>query len=320
MAYLHSAFRIIACGLLAAACSSSGSSSDDDPTASIGLANAEDIAGAVIRTAFASSDVGGLGGAVLPGGAEAAAARKVEASRGDDIGPDFDTRDPFGPSEDDCDEGGTVTVSGDLAVPSEFSIGDFVIGDFAFCDDGEVVLDGGLEFTILDLVGDLFGDEFLVVFDLVMRMLDADDGDDVLSMDGDGVLSIDTTMPPVASLGLAGDELEISNGVETAVLMDYTTTLVFDEDAGTYTLSASGRMEHTAFVGDVLYETEEVFGGEGEDDPDSGLFVIFGALDALIHIIPDANAIDVDVEVDLDGNGTPEGLIETTWDELLGNV
>jgi hypothetical protein len=84
---------------------------------------------------------------------------------------------------------------------------------------------------------------------------------------------------------------------------------------GRYGKSRGG---HDDFEGDVDYENTEDFTGEGDDFPTDGLFVIYGALDALIDVIPDPNGVDVDLEIDLDGNGTPEGLEETTWEELLG--
>lgn len=313
----------VTCGLLAAACSGGGSGGGDgDPTASLTGANAEDVTGAVVRSVVVSSEIGGELDGGLPGGAgggagAGATARKLEGPRGGSA-PGPVTRAPFGPDTEPCDVDGVVTLSGDFADPDVVSVGDFVNADFELCDDGNVVLDGGLDITIDALTGTLFEGDFSAVLGLVMRMFSIDDGVTMLVLDGDGDLSLDFTMPLVSVIGMSGSSLEISDGVETALLTNYSTVVEADEDAMTYVLRASGRMEHSAFAGSVDYDTEvDLIGDEGAD-PDDGLLVIHGALDAFIEVIPDPNGVDVDLFVDLDGNGTPDSLVETTWDALLG--
>ncbi|MGH0030803.1 MAG: hypothetical protein ACQGVC_13490 [Myxococcota bacterium] len=307
-------FTGLAAALLALACSGGGSSGGSD-AAAITEDDAEAIAGAVLLAGFLAGDVTDVVEAGVDD--DAGAARLGGAVPGRDV-PTFTTRAPFGPSDVDCDVDGFVTLSGDVQNPGSYQTGDEVDALFVMCDDDNgFVFDGGFDFTITSLSGDLLGDDYDVTLDALFTDFEADDGLSPIDLDGDLVWEGDLSAPPLASYAASGTALDLAFGGDTYQLFDYDADLVIDEgeDPEEYTTSADGRMRSSAFDGEVTYQTTQDFMGTGTDPPASGELVITGAFDATITVAP-VDAVDVDLFLDLDGSGSTDALVETTWSAL----
>lgn len=301
--------------LLGLACSGSGGGGGDTEPASITQGSSLAIGSAVVRATFLSGDLGDIVEASLP--PDTGAVQAATQIPGRDV-PASLTRAAFGPGEVDCDDDGSVILSGDVDDPDTYSTGDVVNGDFMLCDFGTgFVYDGGFGFTVVSLAGDLLGDSFDVTLDLVMDLFDIDDGVNVLRADGDGTLELDTTNAPIVTSALDGDEMTLSVGGDSFTLRDYTSDLEVDSGpmTPTYVFASDGRMTSSEFSGEVFYQTTIDFEGSGDDPPSVGEMVITGAFDATITVDPQ-NDTDVDLLIDLDGNGGPDVLIGTTWAAL----
>ena len=78
---------------------------------------------------------------------------------------------------------------------------------------------------------------------------------------------------------------------------------------------AGGRV---LFSGDVDVETIQDFTWDDGSYPDSGEALITGASGATLRILVN-DETSVDLELDQDGNGDPDGLImDVGWGELFG--
>jgi hypothetical protein len=310
----------LAVALLVPACGGGGGSGGSGPAA-ITQNSSLAIAGAVLQGAALGSDVGAVADAGIRD--DVGAASSGASPPGSDIGrsaPTMATRAAFGPTGADCQVDGSVLLSGDVATPGEYAVGDQVTADFMMCDEGDgFVFDGLLDLTVLALVGDLPGNDFDVGLDLVMDDLLADDGVDPIVYDGDGTLDYDVSQDPLVTLGLAGTSLTLTldMGATSFTLMDYVSNLELDAgpNPDEYRFSASGRMTSSEFDGEVAYETTQDFEGVDGSPPMTGEMVITGAFDATITVDP-VDDVDVDLLVDLDGNGNDDVLIGTTWTEL----
>ena len=74
----------------------------------------------------------------------------------------------------------------------------------------------------------------------------------------------------------------------------------------------------SAFDGEVQFSTTVAFQGNGDGNPVSGEFLITGADNATIKVIP-LDGLNVRLELDLDGDQAVDanGVIDMTWQELL---
>lgn len=309
---------ISTCVCFAAACSGGGSGGPGDPTATISATTASSIASGVVTAAFLSANTSqDLGGTGAPAGASFAGATTPLLGGG----PAVVTNAAFGPNVRNCNVDGQVTVSGDVTDPNVPMVGDQVNADFAMCDDGNgLVFDGSLGYTIQSLTGTLqFGQSYDVSLDLVMTGLAVtDSSNDTVTVDGDGTLDFDSTMAPLWTTQLAGKALDIGHGGDTFHLADYTTSYEFDgnPNPAIFTLAAGGTLTSSLFSGDVDYETLVDLEGEEGAYPYVGELLMTGNLGATIHLIADANATDVHLQIDLDGNGSVDALVDTTWAAL----
>jgi hypothetical protein len=116
---------------------------------------------------------------------------------------------------------------------------------------------------------------------------------------------------------VSGSSLSIQDGGESHSLTDF--TVAYDEDESgspvTYTFAAEADMTSSEFTGSVSFTTTTTFAGELPIVPGSGELRIFGLSNASIRVQPQ-DTTDVDLNIDLDGNGTIDALVSTTWAAL----
>lgn len=304
-------------GLLAATACSGGGGSSGDGLAAITQNSAPAIAAAAMLGCDLSAEAADLAERSLPDMQMQQAVKLEAPSRGGLEAPTLATSAPFGPDMENCTVDGDVTFSGDIAdAGGTYAAGDTVTAAYDLCDEGaEGMLDGSIAITIMSLVGDILGAAFDATLDLVVTQL-ALTLQDTFTFDGDGVLDIDTTVAGVTDTTLAGSRLKVDDGSVFVTLRDYMTSLVLDEsvDPADYTLSANGRLGSSSFPGEVTYQTTQDFMGSGDAHPDSGVMRITGASATMWLIAVDAT--NVDLEIDLNGDGSVDALIQTTWDAL----
>ncbi|MEM8769962.1 MAG: hypothetical protein AAGE43_21210, partial [Pseudomonadota bacterium] len=221
-----------------------------------------------------------------------------------------------------CTDGGTATVSIDTGSLSEqefvLALQDGVIPSgvaittaFDNCLESEAgLLDGSVTLVIeqLDLEGELGVDTFSMVFSAIFEDFTSEEG----SIDGDISLSA-VSSPGQTNVDVSGDSLAVGIDGEALTLVDYvvdtfedTTALIENFD---FTLQVSG-------LGEITVDTLEAWRTLAfAETPISGVLRIVG-LDGGSILVTALDEVNVQLEVDEDGDGTVDVTIMTTWDEL----
>ena len=319
-------------GALVAACggggdNGGGTGSTSAPTASADITsqNAVVIGGAATDAALASGDLddfvdmGIFGAPVASAAVESANASVSLARKTSNLQADA-AAVTVGPETTECPMGGFMTASAEIDNPEALSAGDSFSLTYVDCDFGEgMVADGVMTLTVTSFDGDLESEVFELGFDLVVDNLQFSGALDNTMLDGDLSMSMSVT-DTMSTVTLSADSLSLSNGTESFSLSQFSTTATADSSMfpTAYTLETSGYLMSSKFDGEVHFSTSVALEGSGEGHPVSGEFVITGADDATVTVIPMDEQM-VRVELDLDGDDAvdEDGVIDMTWDEFL---
>jgi hypothetical protein len=312
----------IGTSLVLASCSSGSSFDGESETADGGLgltsADAEIAVGVAYSVAASSAgltDVGGTLGitATAPGDA-LANSRKAQLSG---YLVNVLQAVPFGPDVFPCAVSGTITISGDLADPLTLTAGDTFNVDSDACDDGiGETVDGLMSMTVTDFAGDLFLGTYLIAMNATLDALQVTTASDVISSSGDASVTLDTTATPFVSASVGGTSMVTSSNASTDTLSNYSTSQTVN--AGLvptpYTLTSSGSVTSSLLDDSVTYSTPVTFAGSDADFPDSGELLVAGNNSSARLVTLDN--VNVRIDLDIDGNGSVDETIMTTWAEL----
>lgn len=303
-------FSIALFALVIAGCGGGGSDAPVAVPATITMQNAPAIAGEVSASALESGDLGdllGAGGFVANVGpglskvARAAVDSKVSAI----------ASQAGGAETIPCTVSGSITISATIADPNTLSPGDSISAQFSMCDDGSgVVSNGSFQFVINEFGGDLAAGDFNLDVTLIVTNFQVIENGETSSLDGDVSVSLSTSQGIAAAVTVSGSSLTVSDGTSTATLGSFSTTV--GGDGVTYTVDSQGTLNASDFEGQVTYDTPVVFQGTGEEYPFTGELLITGANDATIRLIA-LDSQNVRLELDLDGDGAVDEIIDTTW-------
>ena len=89
----------------------------------------------------------------------------------------------------------------------------------------------------------------------------------------------------------------------------------FTESTGAYLVDLQATVAGSQIGGEATFETTVPFTGTDPDDPDAGTMVVTGAEGTTATLVA-LNNVDVQILLDLDGDGTTDATINTTWDVL----
>ena len=273
------------------------------------------------EAAVASGGLTDLGGAAgLSGNAPDGSAIAERARRSEGLLVDVISQVPFGPDTFPCDGGtGTVTISGDLAVPGTFTPGDTFLIVYELCDEGfGEVVDGTVGLTVRDFSGDIFLGTYLLSMDADIDTLSVATASDTIVGSGDATITLDTTETPYIEAGVSGGVLTQDSLASLETLRNYASAQTFDGNLvpAIYTMDASGTLESNQLPGNVVYSTATTFQGNEGEYPNTGVLLVSGDNSSARLIAVDAT--NVRIEIDSNGDGTTDEIIELTWAELEG--
>jgi hypothetical protein len=273
------------------------------------------------EAAIASGGLTDLGAAAgLSGNAPDGSAIAERATRGEGLLVDVISMVPFGPDTFPCDGGtGTVTISGDLAVPGTFTPGDTFLIVYELCDEGfGEVVDGTVSLTVRDFSGDIFLGTYLLGMDTDIDALSVATASDTIVGSGDATITLDTTETPYIEARVSGGVLTQDSLASLETLRNYASAQTFDGNLvpAIYTMDASGTLESNQLPGNVVYSTETTFQGNEGEYPNTGVLLIRGDNSSARLVAVDAT--NVRIEIDNNGEGTADEIIELTWAELEG--
>jgi hypothetical protein len=317
---------LIALSLLVAGCGGGGSSTfgGTPPVATsfpIDGSNGVAVTRLSWEAAIASGGLADLGSAAgLSGSAPNGSAIANRASRDEGLLFDVVSMVPFGPDVFPCDGGtGTVTVSGDIALPGTFTPGDNFLIEYDLCDEGfGEVIDGTISLTVRDFAGDIFLGTYLLGMDALVDALSVATAADTIVGNGDATITLDTTETPFIQANVSGASLTQDSLSSSETLRNYSSSQTFDgnQSPAVYTMDASGTLDSSQLPGDVVYSTETTFTGNEGEYPNTGVLLVRGDNSSARLVAVDAT--NVRIEIDSNGDGTADEIIEITWAELEG--
>jgi len=224
----------------------------------------------------------------------------------------------IGPIKIDCAVNGSVTLSGEQTDPTAPSAGDRFGLIFDKCDDGAgEVIDGGFEFVVTSIDGNVDTGEFAMSVSMTVSGLSVTGADGTEFVDGKVDIGIDTSEPPVSSITVSGETLTIGENSVTRSLADFATHATLDNSIApaAYAIESAGSVMSSEFDGEIVYSTPVTFQGSGDEYPYAGEFLITGDAGASIRLIAMDN-VKVRLLIDEDGDGAEDFTIETTWDAI----
>jgi hypothetical protein len=316
MARIAAGSGMLLAALALGGCGGGGGSSDDGniqvsrSLATIDSQSAPVIAEAVAGAIAGSESLTTIGGFSVPGVSTSFASLSKDAPQ--------TLAAEIGPETVDCAAGGTVTLSGNVAVLTTLTVGDTLTFEFADCDDAEgVVVDGMLGFEFVAVSGDFPMGMITLTVAMTLDQLQFFEDGAGGSMNGELSFTVDTTNAPESFFAVSSSLFTLVTGSKSLTLSDFIVTTEIDPMTGTLTLDSSATLSSAAYEGELSYVTTQSLIFSGQGGPDSGQILVTGANDATLTIaILSPN--QVEIEIDLDGNETVDEVIMTSWSELIG--
>jgi len=318
---------MIASSLLFAGCSSGGGGGVTGPvvvpgpTVSITSTNAAEVAKVSYDTALDSGEFADLSGTGLFISGTSGGFSKLDGAiaASAKLGNSGQSQVPIPALTTACEVAGDVTVSGEIADPitPTLTAGDFFEIDYNNCDDGfGDVTDGLMRMDVDAFTGVLANELFDLTATFTLDTLQIIAGQDAVTSDGAVTATIDTTNALSLFTGISGQSMMLDSNLSSEHLTEFASSLNVDasQQIPTYMRSSSGTLDSTQLSGVVRYSTPVTFQGLGSEFPNVGEFLVQGAASSLRLIA--VSSTDVRIDIDSNGDGNVDEMIETTWAEL----
>jgi len=101
---------------------------------------------------------------------------------------------------------------------------------------------------------------------------------------------------------------------------DYIVSYAFNEATNEYSIVADGEVDDSDLGGSIRIETHEPFKGSGDSYPTSGVMNVIGANDSSVLGTAMDDGVQLKLEVDEDGDGTPDYTEHVNWENLLEDL
>ena len=308
--------------LLLAACGGGGGGNGGlgvappPPLATITSQNAPLIAGAVANEVLDNNILDAVAGTGLPfAGASTAVSTMLEVPALALPANVMAAQMPIEP----CDVAGTVDVTIDVANPLTLTAGDEFRFEFDACDDGSgAVVNGGVVMTVTVFEGDVASGLYRLGISAALNAFQITEGGETSGASGTITFEIDTTMSPLTTLTLSTSALTTTSNGTSETVTNLSITISEDQSMFPTAISVetSFRLSSPSIDGDVNVSTSVALQSSGEGFPFAGEIQISAANNATIVLIAlDGNMVRL--EIDLDGDGSLDETVDTTWEDLL---
>ena len=219
---------------------------------------------------------------------------------------------------EECPLGGTITTNGIIADQQSLTLtpGDSFDIFYAICNDGFSVIDGSLFYEVDAFSGDLLTGLYSLTMTATFTDFQVATEEDELVSNGDVTVRIDTLQFPNIEAEVSGNSLTIDGSVSAVVMTDFSSlhTQNTAMNPSPYTQTSFGTLNSTLLSGVISYSTPVAFEGSDADYPNSGEFLVTGSNSSARLTAIDS--VDVRVDIDIDGDGTIDQTVNTTWAEL----
>jgi hypothetical protein len=211
--------------------------------------------------------------------------------------------------DEDCDVDGITST--DTPVEGLTQVGDSVVTTFLDCDDGDGPLVGVVTMTVTEVDGSLTPPAFGLGLTMSFDGFGTAALPDPFSVDGESIVNISSPDGVELSIEISLTSLTYTVDGIPQLFNDYTAVVTINLNTLEFSFSALGVVDIPG-LGTVSFET-------------IGPFEFFAAGEVIIS--GDGSTIDciatdnvtVILEIDTDGDGTPDEFIDTTWQALVGD-
>ncbi|RMH13304.1 MAG: hypothetical protein D6698_14180, partial [Gammaproteobacteria bacterium] len=215
-----------------------------------------------------------------------------------------------------CTDGGTISGSfNDADNNGSLSTGDTLSITARNCNEAGTIMNGSISVSQVTTSAPTTI-PFVTAFTFRagnFSVRDAATGD-ILTMNG--TMSLKETNPGIViTLQIDAPSLNVNDNGDAILLENFTATFTDDISSGAYTVKLSGKISSTALGGSVTIDINPALEGTGNNDPFAGEALITGANGASIRIIA-LDAVNVRMQIDLDGDGVVDETRDVTWAQL----
>ncbi|MCU7851053.1 MAG: hypothetical protein KZQ80_02450 [Candidatus Thiodiazotropha sp. (ex Monitilora ramsayi)] len=328
-------FTIVLTALVVAACGGGGggtSSGSTVPTAGVSIttANAKTVSAATLDS------IDTVQGATS--GADFLPAVSINGQPGSFNYPDFFTRqlDRFSVVEsmssgnvsgvaisgvDNCSGGGTVSVSGNIFTTGSLTAGDTISLVFNNCIHLGDVANGSMSMTITQISPGYDGNPpYTLGINVVLSGFSVNASGFVITSNGDLAMLTDEDLSDNINMILSGTSLTATAGGQSEMLRNYRYEIMANLIGGPFSFSLQGTFASTRINGAISYSTITPFTGNdlvGTGEATIGeLHITTSADNSQAWLIAQPDGINVQIDIDLDGDNTVDNTVMTTWTEL----
>lgn len=225
---------------------------------------------------------------------------------------------PIPPTVEGCLEGGTTTLSGEIADPitPAFTQGDYFDIVYANCNDGFSTVNGSLYYVVDAFSGDLLSGQYDLTMTATFTDFQIATAADTIVSNGDVTVRLNSLQFPFVTASTSGDSLTVDANQSSHSLTNFAGFFTQDVDAAPspFNQGSLGTIDSTDLPGIIDYSTPVEFVGFVGEYPSEGEFLVV-AENSSVRLIALDN-VNIQLEVDTDGNGTVDEVINSTWAEL----
>ncbi|MHC4972274.1 MAG: hypothetical protein ACYTG3_08075 [Planctomycetota bacterium] len=220
-----------------------------------------------------------------------------------------------------CDSGQGNLVLNDVGAPG-LSTGDSASMTFLACvfdaDGIPITMNGNISFTASDVTGTPPG-PFSYALVCSFNSYSVNVLGATVIVNGGFTLELSTTDGDTYQAVVHGDYFSVyaQAGLQafSGTISNFRMERTYTESTGAYSVDNQATIAGSQLGGEVTFDTTVPFTGTDPDDPDAGTLVVTGAEGATLTLVAIDN-IDVQILVDLEGDGNTDATILTTWDVL----
>jgi hypothetical protein len=217
-------------------------------------------------------------------------------------------------------------ITGDITDASRLSVGDTATFTFNNCTyDSELIVNGTIGITLTQISEDFTGTPpYELGLDTVLTDFMVDNQDSIYTSNGDLSMLFTKNESSDTTALLSGTSISVSVGSasknNSLTLSNYLIDLN-DNSSGDYTVSLQGTIELVIPFANVgaSFTTINSFTGNhniGSGDPTAGELHLTGADDSQAWIIAQPDGVNIQIDIDMDGDDAVDATVMTTWAEL----
>lgn len=213
------------------------------------------------------------------------------------------------------DDGTFVPTLTDANNNHKLDVGETMSVQFFNCAEGGTTSNGEIQLTLNEEVGDPDVDPttFKLVMTMALEGFAVTGGANAFSADGSVKMTVDNS-PTASFLELDVPSLAVTEGDVTDRLTDFVFSATENLADSSWSLSMNGLVDASG-VGVVRLVTVAPLAGIGDANPNAGSLRIEGAASS-VTLLPQADAENVTLEVDSNGDGIADDTQTATWVDL----